>query len=89
MLLLILGAWVPFSWVVLLAALFYFYVFSFHRKSARIAAKLGTWRAYPVSILVHWAIVFGGISGYLKATYERWRDRQRYEQATKAYLAGT
>ncbi len=89
LILLVLGIWVPaVSWV-LLAATLYFYVFTFHRKSARIAAKLGTWRAYPLSILVHWAIVFGGISGYLKATYERWRDRTRYQQSTDAYLAGT
>jgi len=81
------GIWFPVVWWLLLASALYFYVFSFHHKSIRIARKLVTWRAYPLSILVHWAIVFGGISGYISATFQRLGDRERYRRCTEAYLA--
>jgi len=83
----IVGIWFPIVWWLLLGAALYFYVFTFHHKSVRIARKLATWRAYPASILVHWAIVFGGISGYLGATFQRWCDRERYKRCTDAYMA--
>ncbi|MGB2987659.1 MAG: glycosyltransferase [Phycisphaerae bacterium] len=88
LILLLAAIWFPPVWVLLLGAMVYFYVYSFHRISQRVAAKLGTWRAYPLCIVIHWGIILGGMSGYLKASYERWRDRKRYQHRMEAYLAG-
>lgn len=81
-------AWKP-LWPVAVASLAYFYVYSFHAKARRIACALGSWRAYPLSLIVYWVVVFGGVYGYLVATLERWRDRQHYQASVDAYLAGT
>jgi glycosyltransferase involved in cell wall biosynthesis len=77
------------AWILLGLAVAYFYLYSFHRKSRRVAAKLGTWRAYPLCILVHWVIILANLDGYLRATYQRWRDRERYQGRLEAYLAGS
>jgi cellulose synthase/poly-beta-1,6-N-acetylglucosamine synthase-like glycosyltransferase len=86
-LLLLVGGFAHFTvWFALAAAFAYFHVFTFHGKARRIAAALGTWRAYPLSILVHWAVILGGVSGYLKATCQRWRDIGRYRCLLDRYL---
>ncbi|UCE58485.1 MAG: glycosyltransferase [Phycisphaerales bacterium] len=89
LILLLAAIWFSVAWALFLAAFAYFYIYSFHDKARRVAAKLGTWKAYPLSIVVHWAIVLGGISGYLKASWQRLRDRERYQSRMEAYLAGT
>lgn len=76
-------------WILLAAACVYFYLYAFHRKSRRVAGKLGTWRAYPLCILVHWVIILANMDGYLRASYQRWRDRDRYQSRLEAYLAGS
>jgi glycosyltransferase involved in cell wall biosynthesis len=86
--LLVVAVCFPPAWLPLLAAAAYFYVVGFHAKSVRVAAKLGTWRAYPLSLIVHWTIMLAGISGYLRASLQRWRHRDRYRRCTEAYLAG-
>jgi hypothetical protein len=73
-------------WALLAAGMGYFYVYAFHARSRRVAAKLGTWRAYPVSVAVHWAIILGDAVGYLRGSLQRWRNRAWYRQQLSAYL---
>jgi len=83
------GLWYPPIWTLPACALVYFYVWSYHRKSRRVAAKLGTWRAYPLCLFVYWTMIAAGISGYLTASCQRWRNYERYGRRTEAYLART
>lgn len=76
----------PVAWGLLLVAAAYFFVLTFHDKSRRVAAKLRTWRAYPLSLAVHWAIVLGGVNGYIRASIERRRRRDEYERHVEDYL---
>lgn len=74
-------------WILLGVALTYFYVYAFHNKSRRVAAKLDNWHAYPLSLLVHWTIILGDAVGYLKSSIQHRRKRSWYRQKLADYLA--
>ncbi len=64
----------------------YFYVYAFHCKSRRIAARLGTWRAYPQSLVVHWVLILAGLDGQLRALCRRRRERRQSREKLDGYL---
>ena len=73
-------------WIPAVVVFAYFYVYAYHRKSRRIAARMGTWKAYPLSLVVHWLLVLAGLDGQLRALCRRRHVRQRYRNKLAAYL---
>jgi len=79
----------PWGFVVLTAAVAYFFVWAFHEKSVRIAGRTGRRAGYPLSLCVHWVVMLSNLAGYLAGTWQRLRDRRRYDYQMRVYLAGT
>jgi len=71
-------------WVALLA---YFYVWAFHVQSWRIARHVQCKGAYPLSLLVQWIVLFSNLAGYVKGSWQRWRDRERFADQMETYLS--
>lgn len=67
----------------------YFYVWTFHRKALRIVHRTGRGSAYPVCLVVMWAVLFFSLAGYLVGSLQRWRHRDRFRGRMEAYLAGS
>ena len=64
----------------------YFYVYAFHRKSARVAAVVEQWRAYPIALVVQWTVLLADTLGYLVGTIERIANPKRYRDRMVDYL---
>ncbi len=75
-------------WLMAVVVFGYFHVHCHHRKSRRISAKLNTWRAYPLSLLVHWLVLLAGVDGQLRALCRRHCERRRYREKLNGYLEG-
>lgn len=72
----------------LVLALFaYFYVWAFHHQAVRIARRTRKTAAYPLCLGITWVIVASGTAGFLVGSWQRWRDRKRYQYRMEAYLA--
>lgn len=71
------------------ALLLYFYVWTFHHKALRIAQRTERFIAYPLCIVVMWAVLASSLVGYLVGSWQRWRDRGRYRYRMETYLAET
>ena len=65
----------------------YFYVWTFHGKAVRIARRTGQAAAYPLCLLVMWVVLSSNLLGYWIGSWQRWRDRDRYQRTLDAYLA--
>lgn len=65
----------------------YFYVWTFHPKAVRIARRTGKLEAYPLCLLVLWVVLFSHLTGFLVGVWQRYRDRERFEQSIEAYMA--
>lgn len=72
----------------LIVMLGYFYVWTFHEKSLRIARRVQEWHAYPLSMIVIWIVMFSNLTGFLVGSWQRWRNRERFHTKIEAYLAG-
>ena len=72
-------------WIPAVVVFTYCYVYAYHRKSRRIAARVGTWKAYPLSLVIHWLLVLAGVDGQLRALCRRRHERQRYRNKLAAY----
>ncbi len=69
------------------AELAYFYVWTFHRKAARVARRSERWSAYPLCLLVMWIVLASNLIGYLVGSWQRWRNRERYVRRMDAYMS--
>ncbi len=69
-------------------AFLYFYVGTFHHKAVRITHRTARWTAYPLTMIVLWIVLFANLGGFLVGTWQRWRDRERFERPIQAYMAG-
>ena len=67
----------------------YFYVWTFHRKAARIARRTRQVLAYPLCMAVMWVVLASNLLGYLVGSWQRWRDHDRYQKPLDAYLAAS
>ena len=70
-----------------LALCSYFYVWTFHRKALRVALRIGRVSAYPLCLVVLWIVLASNLAGYLVGSWQRWRDRERFQQRMEAYMA--
>jgi succinoglycan biosynthesis protein ExoA len=68
------------------AAFAYFYIYGFHRKSERVAALLADWRAYPLSIVMHWLLLVAGLDGQFRARLRRHTAQQADRRCLSEYL---
>ncbi len=84
--LLAVSAFQPFVWLFVLAAWVYFFMATYHRKSRRVARAMGRRRAYAQAMMVHWMMTFGDALGYLKGTWQRWLDPERYIHGLTDYM---
>lgn len=77
------------SWVlpIALALFVYFYVWTFHGKAAQIARRTGSLRAYPLTLAVMWAVLLSNLAGYLRGSWQRWRDEETFRTQMDRYLA--
>ncbi len=73
---------------VLVLALLYFYVWTFHDKAVRIARRSGSWTAYPLCLCVIWTVMASSLTGYLFGSWQRRRNPAVYQQRMEVYLAG-
>lgn len=77
----------PIAWIGVAFLIAYFYVWSFHAKAMRIASTIKTMRAYPLTLLVLWTVLFSNLLGYLVGSWQRWRNAPRYAAPIRAYMA--
>ncbi len=89
LMLLVLGAILVTPWaaVVVVALFAYFYVWTFHRKAARVARETRRRSAYTLCLLVMWIVLFSNLVGYLVGSVARRKDRDRYQKRMEEYLA--
>ena len=73
-------------WIAAVVVFAHFHVYAYHRKSRRIAARIGTWRAYPLSLVVHWVLVLAGLDGRLRALFRSRHERRRCRDELAGYL---
>lgn len=66
----------------------YFYLWAFHEKASRIARRTARNGAYPLCMLVMWITTISHLAGYLVGSWQRRRDRTRFQHRMDAYLAG-
>ena len=78
----------PWAFAGLAFLVVYFYVWTFHRKAIRVARAARQWRAYPLCLLIMWVVLFTHLAGYLRGSWQRWRDRDGFRGRMEAYLAG-
>lgn len=52
----------------------YFYVWTFHRRAARIARRTGRRIAYLMTLGVMWTVLFSNLAGYLVGRWQRRRQ---------------
>ena len=78
----------PWAMPVLLGLLSYFYVWTFHRKAARIMRRTGRRSAYALCLAVMWVVLWSNLTGYMVGSWQRWRGRKRYRKQMETYLAG-
>jgi len=72
---------------VLLFCLGYFFVWTFHHRAARVSRHIGRAAAYPLCLIVLATVCLSSTVGYLIGSWQRWRDRERFERGIDAYLA--
>lgn len=72
--------------IVLAALLAYSYIWSFHHKAMRVARRTKRLTAYPICLCVMWVVLASNLTGYLVGSWQRWRDRGRYQSQMDAYL---
>ncbi len=77
----------PNAWVVTLALFVYFFVWSFHKKALAVSDRAGTIVSYPICLLVIWIVLLTNTIGYIVGTWQRLRDRSRYQVRMETYLA--
>ncbi len=77
----------PAGIVLLGAMLGYFYVWTFHAKARRIARRTGTWKGYPLCILVMWIVLIFNTAGYVVGSVQRWKTPRCYRDRMRAYLS--
>lgn len=78
--------WQPWCWLIAAALFAYFWIYAYHRKSARVMRAIGDWRAYPLALAVHWTMMLADTSGYLTGSRQRLADPRRYRDGMSAYL---
>lgn len=66
----------------------YFYVWSLHPNACRIVRRTGRVAAYPLYLVVMWVVILSNTAGFLVGSYQRWRDRARYQLRMEMYLTG-
>lgn len=71
----------------LAALILYFYVWAFHDKALRIARRARRFLAYPLTFVVLWVVLASNLAGYLVGSWQRLRNRGRYQSQMEAYLA--
>lgn len=76
------------SWVIPIAvSLFaYFYVWTFNQKAAAIARRTGSVQAYPLTLAVMWVVMLSNLAGYLRGSWQRWRDTKIFRSQLDQYL---
>lgn len=77
------------SLIPLLASCGYFLVWTFHGKAVRIARRTKRRSAYAMCMVLMWVVMGSNHLGFVVGTWQRWRDRQRYQGQLEAYLAGS
>ena len=77
------GAWML---PAIAAAFGYFYVHTYHRRSSRVMAAIGDWRAYFLALAVQWTIVISDAYGYIVGSLQRLLDRRRYRDGLAEYM---
>ncbi|MBU0718412.1 MAG: glycosyltransferase [Planctomycetes bacterium] len=75
------------AWPILLTLIGYFGVWAFHDKAVRIVRRTGRRTAYPLLLGIMWVVVAANVAGFLVGSWQRWRDRNRFQYRTEAYLA--
>lgn len=77
----------PWAFALVVAMSIYFYGYTFHRRASRLMVKTQRTGAYPLCMCVMWVVLFSNTLGYVVGSWQRWRDRPRYETRTETYLA--
>jgi glycosyltransferase involved in cell wall biosynthesis len=65
----------------------YFYVVTFLPKARIIAHRTRTWRAYPLTLLILWVVMFANLAGYLCGSWQRRMQSDRFRVPMEAYRA--
>ncbi len=64
----------------------YFFVWAFHGKALQIARRTGRMRAYPLTLVVMWVAMLCNLAGYLRGSWQRFRDGERFRRRMETYL---
>lgn len=64
----------------------YFYWWSFHAKSRRIARAAQRLAAYPMAFLVQWVVMASNLAGYLVGSVQRRRRPREFVEPLRRYM---
>ena len=77
----------PWALVPLTLFLLYFYVWTFHAKARGVTRRTQRASSYPLCLLVMWVVMAANLAGYLRGSWQRFRQQDRYRGRMEAYLA--
>jgi len=67
-------------------AVAYFYGWTFHGRAIRISRHAKRRAAYPLCFVVMWTVLASNTAGYLVGSWQRFRDRERFDRRLAEYL---
>ncbi|MFQ5493984.1 MAG: glycosyltransferase [Phycisphaerae bacterium] len=78
----------PWALPLLLGAIGYCYVWTFHARAVQVTRRVGRITAYPMCLGVMWVVLAANLTGFVMGSCQRWWNRDRFDCPTRAYLAG-